>query len=76
MSNFSSAYMARTMSKSEMAGLYMPELCPRHARLVLTRWIERSPGLLDRLAATGYTKKQKLFTPAQVGLIMEAIGEP
>ena len=42
----------------------------------LKLWIRRSPGLGERLAQTGYQNHQRTFTPRQVSLIVEALGEP
>ena len=65
-----------SMYKSELALAYNPDFEPSYARVVLNRWMARSPGLLDRLRAAGYTVHQKILTPAQVRLIIEALGEP
>ena len=34
------------------------------------------PGLRGRLAASGYLAGSRLWTPAQVAMIVEALGEP
>ncbi|MDY3284552.1 MAG: DUF4248 domain-containing protein [Prevotella sp.] len=34
------------------------------------------PGLMEQLAAIGYTERSRSFTPAQVRLIVDALGEP
>ena len=42
----------------------------------LMRWIQRIPDLLQKLAATGYGKNCKEFTPMQVSYILYFLGEP
>ena len=64
------------MTKSQLAQLYMPDKKRRTATNRLSEWINYCPQLLTALLATGYKKKQKDFTPAQVQLIYEYLGEP
>ena len=64
------------MYKGELAQAYNPDMEPHYALRTLRKWIETSPGLLDRLRATGFTARQKILTPLQVTLIYEALGEP
>lgn len=66
----------RTYSKMELAQLYMPTLSPFTARLQLMRWIADNDELQQALRATGYNKHNKLFTPKQVELIFNHLGEP
>lgn len=54
----------------------MPEISPKSAASELRKWIGKSPGLTEALSATGLRTKDKRYTPAQVELIVEAIGEP
>lgn len=67
---------SKTLYKSDLALLYNPGITPAYALVILNRWIAHYPGLLPRLEETGYTKKQKILTPAQVRLITDALGEP
>lgn len=39
-------------------------------------WISLQPALVDALHASGFSQKVRSFTPAQVRLIVEALGEP
>ncbi len=61
--------------KSELAMLYSPGFSPMVARKRLAYWISCYPGLRERLAASG-GKYAHFFTPAQVQMLFEALGEP
>lgn len=56
----------RSYTKQELALLYFPDATPAVASAHLMRWIQRIPDLLQKLAATGYGKNCKEFTPMQV----------
>ena len=56
-----SSFIPRSYSKSELAILYSPSI---------------TPGLLEQLAATGMLPNAKCYTPIQVHVIVEALGEP
>lgn len=43
---------------------------------LFNEWIVSFPGLTERLRATGLRVRAKRYTPAQVVLITEALGEP
>lgn len=66
----------RTYSKQELAMLYFPKADPRCARKHLWRWICKCPKLLTGLAGTHLSERSKMFTPRQVALIIEYLGEP
>lgn len=70
------AFKIRSYGKSELAALYMPDIAPKSAGETMKKWIVKYPGLAGALAATGLENKDKRYTPAQVRLIVEAIGEP
>lgn len=59
----------RSYTKQELALLYFPDATPAVASAHLMRWIQRIPDLLQKLAATGYGKNCKEFTPMQVSYI-------
>lgn len=69
-------FTPRSYSKSELAMLYSPYITPKAAVRKLNRWIAFKPGLRERLAATGMTPNAKCYTPIQVSVIVEALGEP
>lgn len=64
------------MSKQELAQMYAPELTPHAAVNRLMSWIKRHPILFSALMQTGYKKTSKVFSPKQVELIIEYLGEP
>ena len=61
----------RTFKRTELAMLYFPEIQPRSAWQKLREWICNNPQL-HRLDQTG----RRSFTPAEVTLIFEVLGEP
>lgn len=67
----------RIYGKAELGLMYHPyAVSDTTARHWLMREISYVPGLMDKLYATGYRKKARTFTPGQVKLIFEALGEP
>ncbi len=70
------AFAVRSYSKGELAHEYLPWLPLRSALNTLNYWIQVHPTLLQRLQEAGYRKKSKFFSPVQVALIVEALGEP
>lgn len=69
-------FILKEYGRIELARLYCPYITPDAAWKKLRRWIRLCPGLTDKLASAGYTEHVRSFTPAQVRLIAEAIGEP
>lgn len=69
-------FCIRAYGRTELAQLYNPHLAPSTAWHRLRSWIERYPGLLEELAKTGLSGKERTWTPHQVRIIVEAIGEP
>ena len=66
----------RIYSKQELAVMYLPDLLPKSAVNRLTIWIKRCTPLMQQLISTGYTPTQRYYTPRQVSLIVEYLGEP
>lgn len=66
----------RTYGKSELAQLYCPHITASAARKKLSLWINTYPNLLESLQRIGMTDLSRSYTPAQVRLIVEALGEP
>ena len=66
----------RSYGRMELAQLYSPSLTSRAAWRKLQGWMGSYPKLYNRLAEIGYQKSQRSFTPQQVQLIFEALGEP
>ncbi|MBR6539399.1 MAG: DUF4248 domain-containing protein, partial [Bacteroides sp.] len=48
----------------------------RSALKSFNEWLERAPGLMASLEAAGYNPSSRRYTPAQVRLIVDALGEP
>ena len=66
----------RSLSRTELARIYAPELSEASARKRLREWLHFSPELMARLKAAGYRERQRVLTPKQVKIIMEHLGEP
>lgn len=65
-----------SLSWTELALAYAPELSESAARRRLHEWLHISPELMARLQATGFRSRQRVLTPKQVKIIMEHLGEP
>ena len=66
----------RTYGRTELAQCYFPDLNSQAAYRKLQYWIDYYPHLREDLNATGCTPKSRTYMPAQVKLIVGAIGEP
>jgi len=69
-------FCIRQYGRTELAQLYSPDITPEAAWKKLRLWIIHFPGLTQQLEALGYQSRQRVFTPAQVRAIADAIGEP
>lgn len=69
-------FKVRSMSKTELAMAYAPNLTVQAAVNRLMQWIRHNPELEEDLRHTGYRKTQKLFTSLQVRTIVSYLGEP
>ena len=65
-----------SMTKSELAQLYLPHLTPHSAVNTLMNWVKRNPDMQRELAALGYRKTQKLLSPSMVEVFFRYLGEP
>lgn len=65
-----------SLSKSELAMRYSPNISPSAALKRLQRWIARNKGLTDALAQTGYVQSQRVLTNAQEDLFYRYLGDP
>ena len=59
------SFEIRTYGRTELAQLYCPDLCPESAYRKLKHW-----------SALGLSPRSRSYTPAQVSLIVGALGEP
>ena len=69
-------FNVKEYGRTELALLYSPDITPGAAWRRLNKWIRHYPGLEERLTAIGYSRRSRSFTPAQVQLIVDALGEP
>jgi hypothetical protein len=66
----------KAYGKGELAQLYCPNITTAAARKKLMLWINLYPNLMDALHQAGFSDSTRSFTPAQVKLIVDALGEP
>ena len=67
----------RTYGKSELAMLYFPNaLTPNGALSNLNFWIHRNRKLTEALQKCGMPPRSKSFSPKEVTLIIDYLGEP
>lgn len=70
-------FKIRSYTKKELALLYFPTASTPHAAVNhLMAWIKRCYDLCESLTEIGYQKNAKYFTPREVRLIVEYLGEP
>ena len=60
----------------EFAVLYFPNIAPASASIRLKQWILTTPDELTGLETTGYRRTQRILTPRQRDIIVEAFGSP
>lgn len=66
----------RTYGRTELALCYFPDLNPQVAYRKLQYWIDYYPHLREKLEKMGSGLSYRTYMPAQVQLIVGAIGEP
>lgn len=64
------------LNKGDLAMMYSPNVCRKSALRLLNAYIHRAKGLLPALEATGYSHSARHFTPRQLALVLEYLGEP
>ncbi|MBR5351627.1 MAG: DUF4248 domain-containing protein [Prevotella sp.] len=69
-------FVIRAYGRSELALLYSPDISAMAAYKRLCRWIAHYPGLQEQLERVGHSSHSRQYTPMQVKLIVEALGEP
>lgn len=69
-------FIIRAYGRMELAQLYSPELTDIAAYRKMKKWILLSPGLLQRLYDLGYQPGRRSYTPLEVRVIIDALGEP
>lgn len=76
MTNTFSTPIIRSYGRTQLAMIYFPDMCRDAAYRKLKSWITGCKGLVEALAKVGYCGHKRTFTPAQVALIFEYLGEP
>lgn len=66
----------RSYGKGELAMLYIEGVKQPSAVKEFNAWIRKSPGLEQKLMETGMNRTARKYTPMQVQLIVNALGEP
>lgn len=69
-------FIVRAYGRTELAQMYSPELLPESAYRRLRRWIAYNPQLRSRFMKDGRMEKRRVFTPAEVRMIVDCLGEP
>lgn len=69
-------FIIRTYPKNELARMYCPGLSLESALRMFRIWIDTHPELSQRLLMTGYKSRNRYFTPKQVEIIRECLGDP
>lgn len=71
------SFIPQAYSKKQLALLYFPTAATPHAAVShLMDMIRRTRGLYQELQDQGYNKYAKWFTPREVRLIVQRLGEP
>ena len=66
----------RAYGVTEFAHRDVPGQTPVIAYKRMWEWIRTSRGLKAKLEAAGWVKFQKLYTPKQVSVLIDHLGEP
>lgn len=70
------SFALRSYSYCELAMLYFPNGTKKSASVQLRRWIIYNKQLEKELASTGVKRGQRVLTPKQVEIIVNALGMP
>ena len=63
-------------TEKELACLYNPDITPRCAIRMFTKWIKMNKELFQLLVDTGYHPRTRTFTPRQVQIITSILDIP
>lgn len=69
-------FKIKTYGRTELALTYCPGMTPASAYRKFSSWIVRYPHLKERLEELGHNRHCRTYTPAQVQVIIDALGEP
>ena len=65
-----------TYTMKELALCYFEKSVPTSASCQLKKWIVKNENLILDLKNAGYRNGQRMFTPLQVKIIVQYLGEP
>lgn len=71
-----SVFSIRAYHKSDLALLYHPGMCGRSAMNKMRRWINRNSELKRRMKEAEVSPLTHQYTPRQVAILVEFLGEP
>lgn len=70
-------FTIRSYGKSDLAMLYFPTANSKHVAVNhLNGWINRNKSLLAELESIGHLRSARYFTPKEVAIIVNYLGEP
>jgi hypothetical protein len=69
-------FKSKSYGYAELACLYLPTLNKKSASNQLRNWIKKNGKLKCALSEAGVQNRQKIFTPKQVRIIIDHLGEP
>ena len=69
-------FRIRQYGRTELAQLYFPHLTPQAAWRKLRSWLIINPQLRNYVCSLSDCGRGRTFTPKQVGVITEELGEP
>lgn len=70
------SFVIRAYGFNELARLYFPDIAPKSASNRLRVWLRNHEDFYSQLAKTGYSPRQKVFSPRQVQLVIDEFGIP
>ncbi len=69
-------FKTKSYGVCELACLFLPTLSCRSASNQFRNWIKKNEKLKQTLFDAGFHNRQKIYTPKQVQIIIEHLGEP
>lgn len=70
-------FRIRPYSKRELARLYFPDTVNKESAIAnLRNLMKHNPDLITELKKAYYKTHNKTFTPRQIGIIVQYLGEP
>lgn len=69
-------FKIKSYGVAELATMYFPNLTQQSASNQFRIWLNKNITLKSELNRFGYKKNQKIYTPKQVGIIINYLGIP